>query len=204
MSQTELARLARLTQPTISGLESGASNTSGSLASIAAVLGVRALWLETGLGERDISPENTPATIDSSLQYVPLLECKGSCGNGRLGFDNPDYTPIAISAHELERLRVKAKNLVALYADGDSMANYIMHGDVLFFDTACYELQDGSIYLLDTPDGLRVKRVSRRADGRVALRSDNADKVRFPDEDYSAEQASQLTIKGRLVLRMGV
>lgn len=203
MSQTELARLARLTQPTISSLESGGSNTSGSLASIAAVLGVRALWLETGLGERDISGDVSLDAQEEPVQYIPLLDVKGSCGNGRQGFESEDFTPIAVCTRVLQRLHVKAQNLVALYADGDSMANYISHGDILFFDTAIYELQDGGIYLLDTPDGLRVKRVSRRVDGRVALRSDSMDKTRFPDEDYTPEQAAMLTIKGKFAMRMG-
>jgi phage repressor protein C with HTH and peptisase S24 domain len=204
MTQVELARLSRLTQPTISGLESGESNTSGSLASIAAALGVSALWLETGLGERNISDDAT-ASFGSGTELVPLVEARGSCGNSRVGFVIPDYAPIALCASTLSRLHIQTKNkkLVALYADGDSMLNYITHGDILFFDTNDCELRDGGIYLIDTPDGLRVKRVSRRADGRFILRSDNMDKTRFPDEDYSAEQTTQLSVKGKFAMRMG-
>lgn len=207
LSQTELANKAGLTQPTISGLEKNRSHSSGSLASIARVLGVSALWLETGMGDMVPSHPEEPLSVivgDPDAVMVPLLECKGSCGNGRL-YGDVDYSPITISARLLRSFygRAASENLIALYADGDSMASYIMHGDIIVFDTGIADFQESGIYLLDTPDGLRVKRVSRRADGRVVLRSDSPDKTRFPDEEYSAEEAPLLTVKAKFVLRMG-
>jgi phage repressor protein C with HTH and peptisase S24 domain len=203
MSQDKLAQLAGLTQPTISALEKNRANTSGSLASIASALGVSALWLETGMG--DMVPPGliagVPANDDSYV--IPLLDARGSCGNGRM-YGDIDTTPIRISRRLLTRCRVAlATMLVALYADGDSMSPYITHGDIMIFDSGVTDFKDGSIYLIDTPDGLRVKRVSRRADGQVLLRSDNADRTRYPDEAYTPEQAESLTVKGRFVMRLG-
>lgn len=201
MNQTELATLAGLTQPTISALERGGSTTSGKLASIADALKVSALWLETGMGERDVP--TVAEAGDAQVHMVPLLDCRGSCGNGREYYGDPENAPIAVPDRVLKRYHVRPENLVGLYADGDSMNSFIVHGDMLFFDTTASDLKDGRIYLLDTPDGLRVKRVHRRADGRVSLRSDNPDKTRYPDEEYSAEAASLLTIRGCFVFRMG-
>lgn len=199
LSQTELAIDSGLTQPTISALEKDRSKSSGSVASIAKVLMVSALWLETGLGDPQAT---TPVEVAPDTYTVPLLDVKGSCGNGRL-YGDVDYAPIAISTHLLKKYHANPANLIALYADGDSMANFIVHCDVLLFDTAVSDFKDGGIYLIDTPDGLRVKRINRRADGRVVLRSDNPDKTRYPDEDYTVEQAPLLAIKGRFVLRIG-
>jgi phage repressor protein C with HTH and peptisase S24 domain len=205
MSQDKLATLAGLTQPTISALEKNRANTSGSLASIASALGVSALWLETGLGE--MVPPGTVQGVSANddAYIVPLLDARGSCGNGRM-YGDIDTTPITISKRLLGRCRASfnfASMLAALYADGDSMAPYITHGDIILFDSGVTDFQDGGIYVLDTPDGLRIKRVHRRADGRVILRSDSQDKTRYPDEDYTPDQAESLVVKGKYVMRLG-
>lgn len=203
MSQEKLASLSGLTQPTISALEKNRANTSGSLASIAAALGVSALWLETGLGE--MVPPGIVAGVSANddAYVIPLLDARGSCGNGRM-YTDVDTSPITISKRLLSRCRTTfASKLVALYADGDSMAPYISHGDIMIFDTGVTDFQDGFIYLLDTPDGLRVKRVNRRADGNVILRSDSSDRLRYPDEGYTPEHAALLNVKGRFVMRLG-
>lgn len=207
ISQSELARRARLTQPTISSLESDNSNTSGSLASIAQALGVSALWLETGLGPKEIQGTlpYTNSTHAPVVHAIPLLESKGSCGNGRHHFGELyDYTrPIEVSERLISKYHVKPAKLIALYADGDSMTSFIVDGDIMIFNTEQDGLQSGAIYLLDTPDGLRVKRIHRRVDGQVILSSDNPDKTRYPDEPYTQDQAALLTITAKFVFRIG-
>jgi phage repressor protein C with HTH and peptisase S24 domain len=203
MSQTELATKAGLTQPTISTLEKGGSNTSGSLAQIASALGVSALWLETGMGARESGAEVVVDEQAAATVNIPLLEVKGSCGNGRMAFDLPDHAPVPVSVRLLKRFDVKATDLVGLYADGDSMSPFISHGDIMFFNKSITDLQDSRVYLLDTPDGLRVKRITRRVDGRVILRSDNIDKGRYPDEEYSSESAEHLEVKAQFCFRIG-
>jgi transcriptional regulator with XRE-family HTH domain len=213
MSQAELAKKSGLSQPTISGLERGESQTSGSIARIADALGVSALWLETGMGSPEpISKTRAYKRIfkdgESDEEYeIPLLEAKGSCGNGRHNFADPylsgDSKSFFLPQRFLKRFNAKPDALIGIYADGDSMANFITHGDLLVFDCSISELRTGDIYAIDTPDGMRVKRVHRRVDGSVVLASDNPDKTRYPDESYSAEQAEQLSIKGRFVLRIG-
>jgi phage repressor protein C with HTH and peptisase S24 domain len=204
LSQTELGARAGLTQPTISALEKNRAHTSGSLASIAQALGVNALWLETGLGDMLPSKHDESPRDDADTIMVPLLECKGSCGNGRM-YGDIDFAPIPVSRRVLSRFYRNASTLklIALYADGDSMSNYIMHGDIIMFDMNVEDLQESGVYLLDTPEGLRVKRVNRRADGKVLLRSDSIDKMRYPDEEYSPDEAQHLIIKGKFVMRLG-
>ncbi|MEJ7804311.1 MAG: S24 family peptidase [Telluria sp.] len=202
LSQDRLGQLAGLTQPTISALEKNRAHTSGSLASIAAALGVSALWLESGMGDMlPLGTQNAPYAEDS--YQIPLLDCRGSCGNGRM-YGDVDTTPITLSKRLLKHCNASfVVKLVALYADGDSMTPFIAHGDIMIFDTGVTDFQDGGIYLIDTLDGLRVKRVHRRADGRVTLRSDSGDKTRYPDEEYAADHANLLAIKGKFVLRIG-
>jgi transcriptional regulator with XRE-family HTH domain len=174
MSQSELASRAGLTQPTISGLERGESQTSGSIASIAAALGVSALWLATGRGSREPqikAREFSRVYRDGETQEeyeIPLLDAKGSCGNGRMHFSDPYETEqktFVIDARFIRRYSIKPDAVIAFYADGDSMASFIMHGDILVFNIAIDGLKSGEIYVLDTPDGLRVKRIHKRIDG---------------------------------------
>lgn len=202
LSQGELALAAGLTQPTISALEKNKSHRTGSLGAIARALNVNAIWLETGLGKEhyDDSPSNDNEDLD--VHTIPLLDVKGSCGNGK-PYGDIDYTPITISANLLRKYHVPVVNVLGLYADGDSMSPYIVHGDIMFFDTSAASFKDNNIYLIDTPDGLRVKRVHKRLDGSIVLRSDNPDKTRFPDDTYSTEQAAQMDVKGRFLFRIG-
>jgi phage repressor protein C with HTH and peptisase S24 domain len=200
LSQVRLSQLAGLTQPTISALEKNRAHTSGSLASIAQALQVNAFWLETGLGEMEPSIARAPSDLD--VIVVPLLPSEGNCGSTCLSV-KLDYSPICIRKDLLSKCHVMPiGRLIATYGDGDSMSNFIITGDILVFDTGVRAISDGSVYLIDTPDGPRVKRINRRADGRVVLRNDNQDKGRYPDEEYTAEQARNLSIKGKLVLRI--
>lgn len=211
MSQAKLASLSGLTQPTISSLEKGGSNTSGSLASIADALKVNALWLQTGKEENPSTQHHDRNQEEPSLPYsggefnIPLLPSKGSCGNGRLKrADAPDFlAPITLSPKFVQSFNINPATAVVLYADGDSMENFITNGDMLIFDTAVDGRQYGSIYLIDTLDGLSVKRIHRRSDGQIMLSSDNPNKGRYPDEIYTQEQASELTVKAKFICRIG-
>lgn len=77
LSQTALAKLAGVTQPVISDLESNRTRTSERTASIAAALGVDALWLETGHSELESPPQET---LDGDIVSIPLIIAPGNCG----------------------------------------------------------------------------------------------------------------------------
>lgn len=140
---------------------------------------------------------------DDGVDVIPLVEAKGSCGGGYLNFDPNGKEPLVKEARWFRHHGVKPENTMAIYADGDSMANFIVDGDIVIFDRAERHIVSGTIYVVDTPDGLRIKRIHRRADGTVVLSSDSANKTRYPDEIYSPEQAEHLNIVGKFVYRQG-
>jgi phage repressor protein C with HTH and peptisase S24 domain len=82
------------------------------------------------------------------------------------------------------------------------MANFLVHGDLVLFDTRnnSKRLLPNHIYAFSMPTGLIIRRVLVRPDGRVLLTADNHDKQRFPDIEYSAEDATHLHIIGRFFL----
>lgn len=214
MSQGALAKQVGLTQPTISSLERNESKVTTSIGSIAHALQVSALWLETGFGDQKIpnQPQGFRRTFKggSDMEFeVTVLPSRGSCGGAAGGKTDVSaiaetLLPVFKDQAFFERLGVDPGDVVAIIADGDSGANFIVHGDTVFFHTTeCDRIESGAIYAFDTPDGPRIKRVHRRSDGHVILSCDNPDKVRYPDEDYTADTASNLRLIGKYLYRQG-
>ncbi len=70
LSQKDLAAIVGLSQPTLSELETSESTGSTSLASIAAALGVSALWLETGKG----NPKSAEGNLTNQVSVLGELK----------------------------------------------------------------------------------------------------------------------------------
>jgi phage repressor protein C with HTH and peptisase S24 domain len=102
-----------------------------------------------------------------------------------------------------KRYDVRPENAIAVYADGDSMSNFIVDGDIVIFDTSKTEPRTGKIFLIEHPDGLRIKQLRRDIDGSWVLASLNPDKQRFPDERIAPDHGARLKIHGQFVYRQG-
>ena len=91
------------------------------------------------------------------------------------------------------------------YAEGDSMADTIMDGEVMLVDCVDREPRSGKIYAILRPDGgVSVKRlIQKSVTGTWTVASDNPDKRRYPDEDASAEVLHDIPIIGRVAWRGG-
>ncbi|WP_438307273.1 LexA family transcriptional regulator [Pseudomonas guariconensis] len=95
-------------------------------------------------------------------------------------------------------------NLRILYAADQSMAPHIAHGDVVMVDTSKKILEDGKIFLIRRPDGkTSIRRAFQMISGGWALRSDNLDKQRYPDETLDSGAAEGLPIVGQIAWRGG-
>lgn len=198
LSQGDLAKAAGLTQPTISSLERGESNTSGAIASIAHALKVSALWLETGLGEKELSARKLLRRTHSNgtqeeFFEVPIMPSEGSCG----GLGNvPPHLPIVKGVEFFKHYKVNPECVFAVISDGDAMSPFVMNGYAVLFDSAaCAQKLTSGVYAIKTPAGVRIKRLHIRADGSLVLANDNPDKTRFPDEVYPPD--TSLTCMGR-------
>lgn len=145
----------------------------------------------------------TPGTAGTGA--IEVSYAKGSCGGGSLADDHGDQVRewLVKEAGWFKKYGVKPGSVIAIYADGNSMADFIVDGDIVIFKKGVHDLVSGKIYAIDTPDGLRIKRVHKRSDGTIVLSSDNDNKRRFPDEEYSPERAANLHIKGAFVYRQG-
>lgn len=126
---------------------------------------------------------------------VPILDVTAGAG---WGVDNgePEIASVMpFPRQELMRLGIKPENVRGLRSGGDSMWPTIGDGQLVLIDTGVVELQDGRIYAVGAPDGLRLKRIQRQMDGGVLLISDN--KERYQPEHVPRHEAMHIRVVGR-------
>lgn len=141
---------------------------------------------------------------DDDFLEIPYYYAKGSCGGGAVNYEDTIKGHLRKEKSWFKKYQVNRHDLATIYADGDSMANYIVHGDMLIFDKSKTQPISGEVFLINHPDGERVKRLRRAIDGTWILESDNPDKKRYPDEQISPDQGELLRIIGQLIYRQGL
>lgn len=134
---------------------------------------------------------------------IPYWDARGSCGGGALNFDQPPKGLLIKEKSWFDKYDCKPGECIVVYADGDSMADYICDGDMVFFNKSKTTPKSGKVYLIQHPDGLRIKQLRREIDGTWVLESRNPDKRRFPDERIAPGQSDLLVIVGEQFYRQG-
>lgn len=215
-TQATLARLAGVKQPSVHAWFSGATKTlrGSSLLAVAQALNVRPQWLEAGRGP--MRPAGTAsasgyrvseaASVDETepgAAEIELVDARGSCGGGAFEWELERRQPLIKEAAWFERYKVRPQDIFALFADGDSMADFIVDGDIVIFNRTKTDPISGRIFLVGHPDGLKIKRLRRDFDGSWVLESLNPDKRKFPDERIGPEQTEHLVIHGQFIYRQG-
>jgi phage repressor protein C with HTH and peptisase S24 domain len=198
MTQRELAAKVGIKQPTLSELETGESAGTTNLASIAAALGVSALWLETGKGDSTVRadeltsptrtlPDAVPVgvldEIDPNVVDITLVKLRLSAGI--MGYmaepEQGVLRRIRMERAWLEQQGLFAENLIAVRVKGDSMSPRIEEGDIVVLNTADRRPAEGVAFAANLEGESVIKRMSRRL-GRWYLVSDNIDQKRYPPQ----------------------
>lgn len=210
-TQADLARAADVKGPSVHAWIHGPTKSLGkALLPIASFLNVNPVWLNTGRGPMRPEANATgpryrieEARPDASASEIRMIDARGSCGGGSIVWEMEDREPLIKEASWFRRYGVKPSDLFAVFADGDSMADFIVDGDIVIFDKSKTVPKSGVIFLIDHPDGLRIKRLRRSIDGSWMLESLSPNKSLFPDERLAADQAEALKIMGQFVYRQG-
>ncbi|WP_395009770.1 helix-turn-helix transcriptional regulator [Undibacterium sp.] len=153
-----------------------------------------------------IDPDYTLVSADSTdleTGRIEYWDVKGSCGGGFLNFEQMPKGNLIKEASFFRKYDLKPENAFAIYADGDSMADFICDGDLAIFDKSKTEPKSGEIYAIEHPDGLRIKTLRRLIDGTWILESRNPDKRKYPDEVIPPSSADLLKIRGLYLYRQG-
>jgi len=137
------------------------------------------------------------------FQVKYFSSVRASAGGGAEGFGEDsetvsiDKSLIKSFYSDISEEELATKKLEAIHVDGDSMEPTLKNGSIVFVDRSQNTMDKNGIFIVNTPGGLFIKRLDRKADGSVELISDN--------KFYSPEAMSpnEITIIGRVVGNVG-
>lgn len=112
--------------------------------------------------------------IENTANYIILKYQKniiGSAGGGAINYEiNPE--PLVIDKQLLDYINSSYKYTEVLEVFGESMEPDIKDGSMIFVDRSKKDINDKDIFLINTKDGLFVKRLKTNGD-KIDLISDN-------------------------------
>lgn len=193
LTQKELAAKVGISQPTLSDLEKGESKGTGFIASLAAALGVNALWLETGRGTKSpsqVQPVKAVHDEDENADIIHIRKVNLRLSAGIVGFAIEsvleDSNPIYFRREWFERRGYLPANLIATGVKGPSMEPGLYDGDTVVVNTADRNPVDGEVYAINYEGEDVIKRLVRDA-GTWWLSSDNPDQRRYPRKECNGD-----------------
>ena len=188
------ARISQLADPAL-----GSGIKAELLYPLARATGYSPQWLAEGVGpQRPVSPE------EEDLAMIPAYTAKGSAGNGYLNDHVEVIGGIAFRRDWLRQQGLKEPALRIIRNHGISMWPTLGDDDILLLDESQSEPRSGGIYAILRPDGeLIIKRLVHTLTNGWLIRSDNGDKMAYPDEVAQDTEIGHLRIVGRVVWHGG-
>lgn len=143
-------------------------------------------------------PGPSPTTQDmNGFILIPRYNVEASAGGGSVVAEERIIDRMAFREDWVRvTLGLSPKDLVLISATGDSMEPTLHPGDLLLLDRSIERIKDNAIYAIQVNGTLLIKRVQRRTDGSVIIKSDNA---AYETEVLTDSKAEDLRIVGRLV-----
>lgn len=205
-----MARKFKVAQPTVLGWLAGEFMPEpAKVREMAREYKVSNEWLYFGRGPKHVKDANPSKYVmvesDGTVGLpIRFIDAKGSCGGGTGIFDIQERPALIKEPSWFVRYQIDPADALAVWADGDSMSEYIVDGDIAIFNTSKTTPKSGVIFLIEHPEGLRIKVLRRHISGDWILESKSADKRRYPDERIPKDLLDEyLKIKGEFVYRQG-
>ncbi len=153
------------------------------LVKLAEAAGISIRWLATGEGEMSRN--------DDSFIFMPRSEI----GSDRMSVVSDQVVDYVAFKTEWvrETLRADPGRLALIEARGDAMAPTIHSGDLVLIEMSAQSFGPEGVYAIIRPDGLAVKRLVRRLDGMIEVRSDN------PLHGYEVASPGAFNVMGRVL-----
>ena len=170
------------------------------------MLRISLLWLETGQGDM-LAPEQTDLlqnkfdTTYSTLNRVRGAALAGGGGAYAWEFEEVDNSH-AFRREWLDERGLRPHRCKLWSVTGDSMAPWACDGDVVMINLDQQQIKNGKVYAIAAGDELRIKRLFKRSDGSIEVRSDNPSPM-YPTETYHGEDINRIQIIGEVVWRGG-
>lgn len=151
----------------------------------------------------NVFPLTPSDELPDGVIAVPEWNVRFSAGNGHEATYEivEDSEPAYYRRDWFIKERINPTRVRRFRVTGDSMQPFVYPGDHVLVNMAETEVVDGKVYALRYDSELRVKRLLRRLDGTLILRSDNPE---YGDEIVSPELVQEhITIIGRVRDRSG-
>lgn len=180
---------------------------------IARRLNVRGEWLLTGKspkrgslaiegspdGAHELSAEQDVVLPPTEITAIPVMDARGSMGHGVLAPEHDtilDFMRVSTAWLRRNLTVSQPRNLAVITAYGDSMSPTFNDGDILLVDRGIIDLRLDAVYVLERDGELYVKRVQRRLDGALIIKSDNP---LYDPTVIDSPEAAGLRVLGRVV-----
>lgn len=131
------------------------------------------------------------------VKLLPFYkDVQASAGHGAVAVSERHDSVIGFTYRFLRELGADPRQCSIIRASGDSMHPSIPDGSLLTVDHSQIDLRHGHIMVVSLGEDLLVKRVRRRLDGMIELKSDNP---AYPPETIGSDWADQVRVVGRVV-----
>ena len=144
------------------------------LVALARAARVSVEWLATGEEISHSGQAVARAAEHGDFIFMPRSRIRFSSGREGIMRSEQVVDSVAFRADWIKRvLRADPRDLILIEVTGDSMAPTVEDSDLILADLAEPRFRQDGIYLLRHDGGLTVKRIQRRPDGKILVRSDN-------------------------------
>jgi phage repressor protein C with HTH and peptisase S24 domain len=162
-------------------------------------------------GYLDSDPDAAPGAVEEwedpadlpagMFALVPRISIALAAGTGSFIDVEESLPPLAFRKEWLASRMVTSKSALRIVdVKGDSMAPYLLSGDIVMVDTGQTVITEGQVYAIEHGGEVRVKRLSKTFDGGLIIRSDAPG---YPEEVLTPKQAKTLRCTGRVIWRAG-
>jgi phage repressor protein C with HTH and peptisase S24 domain len=151
-------------------------------------------WLLTGEGAKELL-EGEKAPEGFFLVPFHELSLKGPGGERIVSKQVINY--VSFDTNWVRNfLGVPPQDLALIAVKGDNMEPSLSDGDLVLVDLRGKGVEDNGIYVLQFKDTLLVRRLHRKLDGSVLVKSDN---TVYDTEFFSEDDAEALKVVGRVI-----
>jgi phage repressor protein C with HTH and peptisase S24 domain len=162
------------------------------LVAVARAARVSVEWLATGEETAHSGQAIARAVEQGDFISMPRNRIRYSTGREGVLRSEQVVDSIAFRADWVKRVvHAEARDLILIEVIGDSMAPTVEDSDLILANLAEPRFRQDGIYLIRHDGGLTVKRIQRRPDGKILVRSDNP--------KYESMVVSSVKIIGRVV-----
>ncbi len=208
-SKAELARYCQVAPASVTAWFNGKTKSLDAVSAIKAAmfLGVNALWLTTGKGEKAAGVGEIYEEESTPDGFVEIPEYEITFGAGDCF--TPSYeevTKIRRALYREDWLKsqgVKSKDCRRFKVHGDSMVPILFDGDRILCDCRPgQKIVNGKIYIFCYGESVRVKRLYAKLNGSIVVHSENPAE-QPQDEVIEASDLDRFFLVGRVIERSG-